>query len=268
MWGRERRTNICYLALFRLKEKPFSSFIGDFGEVVMARFCRFWSFWATALVACLTFAQTGLAQDAPTPNEENVVKGHGFQLGMSFVGVPDALLDLGFEEHGSFWDDAVNMGVSLDYFLRFARPCEMRFSLSWINAKTGDGYWLAKENADRPELADYLVNRHHIVSLEVAAYHVVSIIDEIAFYYGGGGWFGVVLGDAQKYAVRTTCAREGLSTCPHELASAPLDEIPDVFGFVIVTLGFKFTLWDRMTIRAEGGYKGYFYGQIGLGVEF
>lgn len=205
------------------------------------------------------------------PQSESVVKGHGLQLAMSFVGVPGYVLDHWFSEHGNVWDgDAVNMGFALDYFLRFKAPCEMRFSLSWVNAATGDAYWLDKNYSDRPHLADWIENNHSIVSLEIAAYHVVPIIDEIAFYYGGGFWGGVVLEGSKSYAVRSGCAQnaDDLTTCPHEPGSVPMTQVPPVFGFVMATIGFKFTVLDVMTIRAEGGFKGYFYGQVGVGVEF
>ena len=206
----------------------------------------------------------------PAADENSRVKGHGLQLAVNFLGMPDGVFDIWFSHHGSSWDGVVNMGFNLDYFLRFKAPCEMRFSLGWNNARTGSAYWLDKRYDDRPHLADYIVNKFHVLSLEVAAYHVISIIDEIAFYYGGGGWGGIGMGDARGYAIRSACA-EGMGVsnkCPHEPGSVKLTQMPDFFGFVTVTLGFKFTLWDVMTIRAEGGFKGYLYGQLGLGVEF
>ena len=212
-----------------------------------------------------------LASENASSDNDSVVKGQGFQLAMSFIGIPGYILDNWFSEHGNVWQNgAVNMGFSFDYFLRFNAPCEMRFALSWVNGKTGDAYWLDKNYADRPHLADYVVNDFSVIALEVTAYHVISIIDEVAFYYGGGFWGGVVLGDAKAYAIRSSCAdiSDDYSQCPHEPGSTPLTQMPKGFGFVIATLGFKFTLWDMMTIRAEGGFKGYFYGQVGLGVEF
>ena len=203
-------------------------------------------------------------------DENSPILGHGMQLGMSFLGVPGSLLDNWFSEHGNTWDGSVNMGFSLDYFLRFKRPCELRFTLSWVNARTGDAYWLDKDNSDRPQLADYITHDYSVVAVEVAAYHVIPIIDEIAFYYGGGAWFGATLGSANSYAIRSSCANsaEDISTCAHEPGSVSVDGIPPVFGFVVATVGFKFTLFDMMTIRAEGGFKGYLYGQLGVGVEF
>ncbi|MBQ4358739.1 MAG: hypothetical protein II767_00620, partial [Proteobacteria bacterium] len=118
--------------------------------------------------------------------------------------------------------------------------------------------------------ADYIVNKYHFLALEVAAYHVVSIIDEIAFYYGGGIWGGMIMGEAKGYAIRAVCAESiGVSNqCPHEPGSVGLTQMPRFFGFAMVNLGFKFTLWQHMTIRAEGGFKGYLYGQLGIGAEF
>ncbi len=209
--------------------------------------------------------------DVDKSSSSDIVKGRGLQLGMSFIGVPGYIIDNWFSHHGNVWEDgAINMGVSLDYFLRFQAPCEMRFSLSWVNARTGSEYWIDKRYSDRPHLADYIVNNYSVLSLEVAAYHVVSIIDEIAFYYGGGFWGGIMLDEAYGYAVRSSCANASgdLSQCPHEPGKIPITQVPPAFGFVMVTLGFKFTLLETLTIRAEGGFKGYFYGQLGLGVEF
>lgn len=203
-------------------------------------------------------------------DETPIVKGHGFQLGMTFAGVPGYVLDGWFDYHGNVWDGTANMGFSLDYFLRFSAPCEMRFSLSWLNAGTGDAYWLRSNRSDSPWLADYVENGISFVNIEVAAYHMIPIIDEIAFYYGGGLWGGVRLGDAYSYDIRSECGRGGgdLNACPHDPGRVKVMGLPQVMGFVMVTLGFKFTVWDIMTIRAEGGFKGYFYGQLGLGVEF
>ncbi len=219
---------------------------------------------------------TDVVTDPADNDEDKIVKGHGLQLGMTFLGVPDGIIDNWFEYHGSTWDDAVNMGFSLDYTLRFVRPCEMRFSLSWVNAKTGDAYWLNADHKNQHQLADYIQQNFSIIALEVAAFHIIPIVQnasaltELDFYYGGGLWGGVVLGSANRYAIRSSCARESsdITSCPHEPTSSEFLEMPRGFGFVTVTLGFKFTLVDILTIRAEGGFKGYLFGQLGLGVEF
>ncbi len=213
----------------------------------------------------ITYIQT------ETPAENPHVKGHGLQLGLTFLGIPGYILDNWFSEHGNVWENgAVNMGYSLDYILRFKRPCEMRFSLSWVNAQTGDDYWLDKNYSDRPQLADYVVQNFSVISLEVAAFHVVNIVEQFAFYYGGGGWFGAIVGDAKTYAISSKCAAnaDDLSACRHEPGSVPLTQMPPVMGFAILTLGFKYTIADLITLRAEGGFKGYFFGQFGVGVEF
>ena len=130
-------------------------------------------------------------QDAlPTPQDaadsgttdETIIRGHGFQLGMSFLGVPGYFFNPWFAKHGSTWDGVVNMGVSLDYFLRFQVPCELRFTLSWFNARTGSTYWLDDDHKNAPHLAHYIVNQLSSVNIEIAAYHIVPIIDEISFY--------------------------------------------------------------------------------------
>ena len=228
-------------------------------------------------IAEMSTGTGGMNTDIPpeTPvkseaDENSVIAGHGVQLGMAFVGVPSGILNAWFEEHGNTWDHSVNMGFSVDYFLRFKQPCEMKFSLSWVNAKTGDAYWLENKSENMPQLADYITHDFSVLGLEVAAYHIIPIIDEIAFYYGGGGWFGVTMGDAKSYAIRSSCAlhSDDIQQCPHEPGTVKVEGIPPVIGFVVATVGFKFTLFDMMTIRAEGGFKGYFYGQLGLGVEF
>ena len=214
--------------------------------------------------------------DPDDNDEDKIVKGHGLQLGMTFLGVPDSIIDNWFQYHGSTWDNATNMGFSLDYTLRFVRPCEMRFSLSWVNAKTGDAYWLNADHKNQLQLADYIRQDYSIIALEVAAFHIIPIVQnasaltELDFYYGGGIWGGVVLDSARRYAIRSSCARESsdITSCPHEPTSSEFLEMPGGFGFVTVALGFKFTLVDILTIRAEGGFKGYFFGQLGLGVEF
>ncbi len=201
---------------------------------------------------------------------ESAVKGHGLQASMSFNGVPGAIIDHWFASHGNTWDGVASMGFSLDYFLRFAAPCELRISLSWVNGRTGDAYWLQKDYADTPALADYVHNDLSMVNLEVAAYHVIDMAEWAAFYYGGGIWGGVIVGDAKSYAIRSSCATaaDDWKSCTHEPGSVPVTGVPPVFGFVSVTLGFKFTFLEIMTARAEAGFKGYFYGQVGLGVEF
>ena len=229
--------------------------------------------------AARTDDDANVAIAAPADDDsdsEKIVKGHGLQLGLTFLGVPDSIIDHWFAYHGSMWDGTANMGFSLDYILRFTAPCEMRFSLSWVNGKTGDAYWLTTDHKEQRHLADFIVQDYSIVALEVAAYHIIPIVQnasaltELDFYYGGGLWGGVILGGAQKYAIRSSCAYSAgdLSECPHEPTSSDFIEMPWGFGFVTVTLGFKFKLVDILTIRAEGGFKGYFFGQLGMGVEF
>ncbi|MCL2326441.1 MAG: hypothetical protein FWC40_08125 [Proteobacteria bacterium] len=220
----------------------------------------------------LPSAKGRLARSAASGADESqsVVKGHGMQLGMTFLGVPSWAFGIWFAEHGNTWSDTVNMGVSLDYFLRFNFPMELRVGLSWVNTRTGSAFWLRDSHADAPHLADYWVNRHSIIALEAAVYHVVEIADFVDFYYGGGLWGGVILGTSKAYAIRASCAESAanIQTCPHEPGAVSIEGIPPVFGFVMATLGFKFSLLDVMTIRAEGGFKGYFYGQVAVGVEF
>ena len=209
--------------------------------------------------------------EQPVVAENPYVKGHGFQLGLTFLGIPGYILDNWFTTHGNVWENgAVNMGYSFDYILRFRRPCEMRFSLSWVNGQTGDAYWLDKFYANRPQLADYVVQNYSVIALEVAAYHVINIVDAFDFYYGGGGWIGAIVGDAKMYAISSKCATstDDLSVCRHEPGAVPLTQMPPVMGFAILTLGFKYTFADLITLRAEGGFKGYFFGQLGVGVEF
>ena len=201
---------------------------------------------------------------------EGVVAGHGFQIAMSFNGVPNGILDHWFAHHGEVWDGVASMGFALDYFLRFRVPCELRISLSWVNARAGDAYWLDKDHADSPILADYVHNDMSMINLEIAAYHIIDMADWAAFYYGGGLWGGVLLGDAKSYAIRSSCVsgNDNWTSCPHEPGSVPVTGVPPVVGFVMVSLGFKFKFLDVMTARVEAGFKGYFYGQLGLGVEF
>lgn len=212
----------------------------------------------------------GQASLAESPTE-SVIKGHGIGLSMSILGIPGSVFGSWFAEHGNHFENgAVNMGFSLDYTLRFMIPLELRFSLAWANLRTGDAYWLRNKYSQQPQLASYVKSDHSIVSLEVTAFHVIDIIDEIAFYYGGGLWGGVVLGGGQSYAIRAECAlnSESIKDCPHEPGSTVVLGLPPVLGFVTVALGFKFTLLEMLTLHTEFGFKGYLYGQVGIGVEF
>ena len=208
-----------------------------------------------------------------TSDKESVIRGHGLQLGMSLVGIPGYIFGSWFDKHGNMWDGVANMGFSLDYTMRFTFPMELRLSLSWTSLRTGGAYWLKESNADSPELADYIVNTLSTVAIEAAVYHMIPIVDNISFYYGGGLWGGVVLGDLQAYAVDSDCADYlhsfgDIDQCGHASFGHAIQGVPPVLGSLIVTLGFKFVVLEKMTIRAEGGFKGYFYGQVGLGVEF
>lgn len=212
----------------------------------------------------------GEAVLAAAPSD-SVIKGHGLALSMSVLGMPGGIFGSWFAEHGNHWDNgAVNMGFSLDYTLRFVLPLELRFSLAWANLRTGDAYWLRNKYSEQPQLASYVKSDHSVVSLEVTAFHIIDIIDEIAFYYGGGLWGGVVLGDGRSYAIRSECAlsTDSLQDCPHEPGNTEVLGLPPVLGFVTVALGFKFTLLEILTLRTEFGFKGYLYGQVGIGVEF
>ena len=205
--------------------------------------------------------------------KESVILGHGLQLGMSFIGIPGSIFGAWFDKYGKMWDGVANMGFSLDYTMRFKIPMELRLSLSWANLRTGNGYWLKSENAEYPELADYIVSSLSTVAIEAAVYHMIPIIDNISFYYGGGLWGGVVMGDLNAYAIDHECAVYSnsfgdIDQCSHSPSSHSVKGVPPVLGSLIVTLGFKFTVFDRMTIRTEGGFKGYFYGQLGVGIEF
>lgn len=213
--------------------------------------------------------------DAPLTNNDvdvdsAIVRRHNIGLGIAFVAVPSGILDHWFVEHGNMWENTANMGFSLDYTLRFSVPCDLRFSLSWTNVRTNDAYWLPRANDDQPQLARYVHNDLSVVALEVAAFHIIPIIDAIDFYYGGGLWGGVLLGNVRAHAVRTTCPhlRDDLHACPDEPGEFPVVGIPTIIGFLSATIGFQFRVWQHMTIQAEGGFKGAFYGRLGMGVDF
>ncbi len=211
------------------------------------------------------------ASDETVDSLEPVIKGHGVELAMSFLGIPGGVYGKWFVEHGYNWDNgAVNMGFSLNYTMRFRFPMELRLGLTWANLSTGDAYWLNEKRENNPELADYIKNSLSTVAIEAAVYHVIPIIDEVAFYYGGGLWGGVVLGELKAYAIDSNCAQNNsdFTSCRYAPTSNKIGGVPPVIGSLIATIGFKFTLFERMTIRAEGGFKGYLYGQVGVGVEF
>lgn len=217
------------------------------------------------------------AESSSSPSEDSENKRkllHNLQLSMSFVDVPSFIIGAWFSKHGNMWDGRANLGVGLDYFLRFVDLLELRIGLNWSDLQTKPAYWLTNKNKDEYQLADYIKQDLSVLALEVAVYGYVDIIPEISFYYGGGLWGGVLLGEANAYNIRTSCADEikqnggNLQSCPHEPGSAPILGLPPVIGFVMATIGFKFTVWETLTLRAEGGFKGYFYGQIGIGAQF
>ena len=210
------------------------------------------------------------ASDETLESLQPTIKGHGLELAMSLVGVPGYSYGIWFTEHGYNMDGVANMGFALDYTIRFRFPMELRLGLSWTYIGTGDAYWLSEDNKNYPELADYIENTLSFIAIEAAVYHMVPITEQIAFYYGGGLWGGVVLGSVDAYAIDSTCSlnADNLSDCGHSPISSRIDTVPPVLGSLIVTLGFKFTVFEKMTIRTEGGFKGYFYGQVGVGVEF
>ena len=211
-------------------------------------------------------------EESDLAQKESVLRGHGLQLTMSLVGIPGYVFDAWFDQHGNMWDGVANMGFSLDYTMRFTFPMELRLSLSWTSLRTGSAFWLETSNTGRPELASYVINTLSTVALEAAVYHMIPITDAIAFYYGGGLWGGVVLGSLESRAIHPDCADQPFfdpgEICGHAPSGNNVQGLPPVIGSLIVTLGFKFVLLEHMTIRAEGGFKGYFYGQVGLGVEF
>ncbi len=208
-------------------------------------------------------------------DNDSPIKGHGMGMSLSFVGVPSSLISHWFDKHGDTWDGVANMGFGLDYTMRFVFPMELRLSLSWTSARTGDAYWLIHE--DEPTLADYIENNLSIVAIEAAVYHIVSIADHVSvfdhidFYYGGGLWGGVLLGEARAHNINGVCASDqaDIESCNYSPGYHVVDELPPIFGFVEATVGFKFSfLDDKLTVRAEGGFKGYLYGQLGIGVQF
>ena len=88
-------------------------------------------------------------------------------------------------------------GCRAEIYCQDAGPAVLRVTCASLYRAYVNGRFVAHGPARGPhgffrvdEIPIALEAGTNFVAIEVAAYHVISIIDEIAFYYGGGGWFG------------------------------------------------------------------------------
>ena len=196
---------------------------------------------------------------------------HDFMVTGHFIDVPGFLIEPWFSLHDDMWKGQANMGISFDYVLRVVDLLEFRASIQWNDFSMQGGYWLQKDYTNN--LADWVEQDISSIGIDLEIFGYVQIVPQISFYYGGGVWGGALLGKATSYSINSTCANDyapgsPLDNCSHSPTGVPVKGLPPVFGFASVTVGFKFVPVEHFVIRTEGGFKGFFYGSLGMGIEF
>ncbi len=235
------------------------------------------SFWQGAPVeAPLSLLSAGVSS---APGEEHGGQGaptltHTIALHGRLIHFPGFVLDEWFTVHSNTWQGQANIAAGLDYVLRIVGVMEVQLGLFWTDLSMQDQYWLEERKRDDWTSAKYTRQSLSVLAMEVNAFGYYDFLPEFGFFYGGGVWLGGILGDVQRANVREDCAQNAqaglgeLQACPHDPVFLKEQAVPNVIGFASVSAGLRFQFEERMVLRLEGGFKGYFFGGLSLGAQF
>lgn len=198
---------------------------------------------------------------------------HTIMWGGRIVGVPDGMIDPWFEKHGSHWEGQSNFSFGLDYTLRFVDVLDLNIGVYYTDLSMVPQYWLEVDS--KVDSADYIKQTLQTVSLEVNVFGIYDFLPNqmLGIFYGGGLWGGAVFGEVAKANVDPECAQgvaDGIGSleyCPYDRTFIPQDGLPPVLGFVNVAAGVRSVLSERFVLRAEAGFRGYFYGGLAMGFQ-
>lgn len=193
---------------------------------------------------------------------------HSVNATARFNLLPDAVLDIWFDLHGSLWQDQSNMGFGLEYTWRKLDSFDVVVAVIWSDFSMPSQYWLEADK--NTPAADWTTNSLSTLAIEARIYGYYNFIKELGIYYGAGIWLGAILGEMTSIdsgcAQRTALA--DLGNCPHPGTEVEEEDIPPVFGFVNVSAGLRAEIEDMIIIKVEGGFQAYFYVGLSLGVQF
>lgn len=190
-----------------------------------------------------------------------------------FIHLPGGILDSWFSKHAGTWQGQANISAGLEYVLRFVDVLDLQFGVFWTDLSMPGGYWL-ESSKDDWAAADYTEVALSTLTGEVSVFGYWDFIDDLGLFFGGGVWFGALLGDISKSNVLESCASEAqqnggsLSACPHDPVAFAEQSLPPVIGFLTASIGLRAAFDERVVVKLEGGFRGYFFGGLSVGAQF
>ncbi|MDX9722131.1 MAG: hypothetical protein RBU37_15425 [Myxococcota bacterium] len=190
-----------------------------------------------------------------------------------FIHLPGGILDSWFSKHAGTWQGQANVSAGLEYVLRFVDVLDLQFGVFWTDLSMPGGYWL-ESGKDDWAAADYTEVGLSTLTGEVSVFGYWDFIDDLGLFFGGGVWFGALLGDISKSNVLESCASEAqqnggsLSACPHDPVAFAEQSLPPVIGFLTASIGLRAAFDEHVVVKLEGGFRGYFFGGLSVGAQF
>lgn len=201
------------------------------------------------------------------------------------VMVPDFLLGIWFDEHGSHWSDGhYNMSYGGEFVWRRGTDFELGLGIDHADLTMADAFWL--EAGDDAQGADWTEVDMRILSFVFSAYWFWDVEPWFTPYFGGGVGLGMVLGDVVRYEPRDgTACRSNLGDdvrfAPAECFTAdgepdenqfedpePEEEIWPAYPMIHLSGGMRFNIHDHGVVKLEAGVYPYLFAGLQLGGQF
>lgn len=214
---------------------------------------------------------TAVSEDAVLEDgEDDLTWTHTVTGGARAVYLPSGILDAFFDQHANTWQDGnPNFAFGVDYTLRRVGSWEFNAGAYWTDLSMPDGYWVEKDKD--LSAADFTRVGLSTIALEAEFFGFWDIIPELSWYYGGGIWAGVILGELEKANIDDRCPgieAGDISGCSNDGFFEPEEGIPPFIGFVSVTTGLRLVLEERFVMKLEGGFNGLLFGGLSMGTQF
>ena len=247
---------------------------------------------AVATLAVVAVGQPAAAQYQDATEDvrfENEGEENAYQIvgRIRGVGVPNFLLNVGYDRHAANWSEGqTNFAYGLEFLWRKVGAFELSVAAEYAGLGMPGDFWL--ESGKSPDNADYVDFELGVGSLVFSGYYYWDVGEWFSPYIGGGLGLGAVFGDVTKYNPKqNTSCRNNLGepggyngeacfnqgeTDPSESDQFQSGEIEDrvwpVIPMVNVTTGARFNIGDHGVVKAEFGFYDYLFVGVSGGAQW
>ncbi len=213
-------------------------------------------------------------------DEEPGQIGFGANFRFSLINTPSFALAPFFDLYEGHWSDGARFALGGELVLRFKGQVDLVVGYDYADYRTRDGWWL--EDDDPAASTDWSINdlRAHQITLEANGIASLTPDGRLQMYGGGGIGIGISVNEFLKYDVNPACLNgpddlsvfEDGGACfdsdgdplaigidsdgnPIPGFEAEKEDIPNVLPSLVLSMGLRYLIADRVSIGIEAGFK-------------